>query len=123
MKPIVFLTEKFPHKFHTLTASLNMDGNLVFDDGEYYPAMDDDDGREVDDYLMVRAEHKSRVLDLLGKAFNGISDTCGEAADERLFCTLEHMARSGHWKSLDEIERWLMDRGVPFTKQKWIDIK
>jgi hypothetical protein len=71
----------------------------------YYPALDDDNGREVDDYLIVRAEHKSRVLDLLGQAFKGISDSCGETADERLFCTLERMAQSGHWKSLDEIEK------------------
>jgi hypothetical protein len=95
-----------------------MDGALVFDDGEVYFAVDGGDGHEVDDYLMVRAEHKSSVLGLLGKAFNGISDTCGEAADERLFCTLDRMAGSGHWKSLDEIERWLMDRDVPFTKQR-----
>jgi hypothetical protein len=63
------------------------------------------------------------VLNLLGRAFNGISGTCGDAEDARLFCTLERMARSGHWKSMDEVENWLTDRGVPFTKQKWIDIK
>jgi hypothetical protein len=123
VSPILFVTEKLSYKIHTLTASFNMDGHLVFDDCEYYPATDDDGGRDVDDYLIVRAEHKSRVLGLLGKAFNGISDTCGEAPDERLFCTLERMARSGHWKSLDEIEGWLMDRDVPFTKRKLVDIK
>ena len=120
MREVVFVNGKFPHKAHTLTASLNVDADLVFDDGEVYSA---EDGLEVDDYLTVRAEYKSRVLDLLGQAFNGISDTCGEAEDERLFCTLERIARSGHWRSLDEIETWLMDRGVPFTKQKWVDIK
>jgi hypothetical protein len=123
MKEIVFVCEKFPHKSHTLTASFNMDAELVFDDGEVYSAVDGDNGRDADNYLTVRAEHKIHVLDLLGQAFNGISDTCGEAADERLFCTLERMARSGHWKSLGEIEKWLMDRGIPFTKQKRADIK
>ena len=122
MKEIVFVDEKLPHKFHTLTASLNMDGDLVFDDGESYSAVNDDD-RGVDDYLLVRVGHKGHVLDLLSKAFNGISNTCGEVLDKRLFYALEHVARSGHWKSLDEIERWLMDRDVPFTKQKLVDIK
>ena len=116
MKKIVFVSEKFPHKPHTITASLNMDGDLVFDDEVYSKV----DGCEVDDYLMVRAEHKGRVLNLLAQAFNGISDTCGESADERLFCTLERLARTGHWKTLDEIEGWLMDRDIPFTKQKLV---
>jgi hypothetical protein len=118
MKGIVFVNEKFSQKLHTITASLNMDGALVFDDAEIYG-----DGCEVNDYLAVSAEHKSRVLRWLGQAFNGISGTCGEAADVRLFCTLERMMRSGHWKSLDEIETWLMDRNVPFTKQRRVDIK
>jgi hypothetical protein len=63
-----------------------MDGDLVFDDGEVYSRVE---GSELDDYLMLRAEYKSRVLNLLAQAFNGISDTCGKAADERLFCTLD----------------------------------
>jgi hypothetical protein len=123
MKKIVFVNEKLPRKLHTLTASLNMDADLVFDDGEYYPAAGSSKGRDVDDYLMVRAEHKKLVLHLLSQAFNGISDTSGEVADERLFGTLERLARSGHWKSLDEIEIWLMDRDIPYTKQKWVNNK
>ena len=123
MKAIIFVSEKLPRKLHTLTAWLNMDADLVFDDGEIYPTAKGRAGRAVDDYLMVRAKHKSHVFNFLDRAFDGISDTCGEAADDRLFCALDHMARSGHWKSLDEIEGWLMDRDVPFTKQKWVDIK
>jgi hypothetical protein len=115
MKKIVFVSEKFPHKLHTLTASLNMDGALVFNDGEIYC-----DRRLVDEYLMVCAGHKSRVLNLLDQVFNGISRTCGEAADVRLFYALDRMARNGHWKALDEIEGWLMNRGVPFTKQRTV---
>jgi hypothetical protein len=121
MKKVVLMSRKSPHKFHTLTASLSMDADLVFDDEEH--CSEAGEGREVDDYLMVREEYKSRVLSLLGQAFNGISVTCGEAADERLFYALGRMAQSGHWKSLDEIEKWLMDRDVPFTKQKWVDRK
>jgi hypothetical protein len=118
MKPIVFLCEKFPHQLHTLTASLDMDGNLVFDDD-----VANDAGSQADDYLLVRAEQKSRVLFCLSRAFDRISNTCGEAADDRLFCVLDRVAQSGHWKSLDQVETWLMDRGVPFVKQKWFDHK
>ena len=117
MKKVVFVNDKFQNKLHTLTASLNMDRDLVFEDGEVYFGAG---GCEVNDYLMVRAEHKSRVLNLLAKSFNGISDTCGAVTDERLFCTLERLARNGHWKALDEIECWLMDRDIPFTKQKLV---
>lgn len=118
MKKIIFVRRKFQNKLHTLTASLNMDGDLVFDDEKVYSGVKGSDGIEMDDYLMVRAEHKSRVLNLLAQSFNGISDTCGEVADERLFCTLERLARNGNWKSMDEIESWLMDRDIPFTKQR-----
>jgi len=123
VREIVFVTEKFSHKSHKLTASLNMYADLIFDDEEYYPAVDGNDGREVDDYLMVRAKYKSRVLNLLGQAFYGISDTCGEAVDVRLLYMLERMARSVHWKSMDEVETWLMDRGIPFTKRRRVDTK
>jgi hypothetical protein len=118
MKKIVFMREKFPHKLHTLIVSLNMDAELVFDDGEY-----GDDGREVNDHLTVRVDHKKRVLSLLCQTFNGVSNTCGEAADERLFCALERVARRGHWRSLNEVERWLMDQGVPFTKRRRVEDK
>jgi hypothetical protein len=123
MKEVVFATEKLPYKFRVLTASLNMDGELVFDNGVIYFELNDDAGREVDDYLVVRTEHKARVLNLLGQAFNGFSRTCGETADDRLLFALARMARSGHWRSMDEIEGWLMDRDVPFTKRKLVDIK
>ena len=70
MKKIVFMSGKFQHKLHTLTTSLNMDGDLVFEDEEAYSRAD---GCEVDDYLVVRSEHKNHVLNWLGQAFNGIS--------------------------------------------------
>jgi hypothetical protein len=100
-----------------------MYADLVFVDEEYYPAVDGNGNSEVDDYLMVRPEYKIRVLNLLGQAFYGISDTCGETVDARLLYMLERMARSGHWRSLDEVEIWLMDRGIPFVKQRRVDIK
>jgi hypothetical protein len=120
MKRTTFIIERSPHRLHTLTASLNMERDLVFDDEEVYSTGGGTGDCEVDDRLRVRVAYKSRVLNLLVQAFNGISDTCGEAADERLFCILERLAQSGRWKALDEIEVWLMNRGIPFTKQRTV---
>ena len=72
MKETVFVSEKFSCKSHTLIASLNMNAHLVFADGEIYPAVDGDGGREVNDSLLVRAGHKSRVLNLLSQALEDI---------------------------------------------------
>jgi hypothetical protein len=119
VKAIVFVNERSSHKRHVLFACLDVDASLVFHDRV---RQSDKNGCEVNDCLVVRAVNKSRVLDLLRLAFNGISDTCGEVEEEILFCTLERMARSGHWTSLDEIESWFAKRGVPFTKQRWVEI-
>ena len=113
------MREKLPHKLHTLAASLNMDGDLAFDDG----VSEQDAGREVDHYLIVRAEYKRRLFECLGHAFDGISNTSGTADDERLLYALERVAHGGYWKSLGDVEAWLMDRGIPFTAQKRSGIK
>jgi len=123
MKGIVFLHEKSQYKSHTLGASLNMDAHLVFDDGVYYPVLDGDESRELDDYLIVHAQYKDRVLRLLELAFERNSDTCCQDNDERLLYMLERVARTNHWKSLGEIEKWLMDREISFAKQKGSIIK
>ncbi len=117
MKKVVFVTEKSPKIFHTLVASLNVEAELVFNDGRHYFMVGGNE-RNVVDCLVVRARDKCRVLNYLSQSFNGISGTCGEALDVRLFHALERMARSGHWRSMDEIERWLIDRGITFSKQK-----
>lgn len=118
MKKVVFITEKSSRGFHTLVASLNVEAELVFNDGRRYSVASGNGRSEMVDCLIVRARDKCRVLSYLTQAFNGISSTCGEAPDVRLFHALERMARSGHWKSMDEIEGWLTHRGITFSKQK-----
>ncbi|MFN8411190.1 MAG: hypothetical protein U0Z26_02260 [Anaerolineales bacterium] len=123
MTEILFLNEKQFDKTHTLTVGLNMDGHLVFDDGEYFPALDSHESYEVADYLTVHAGYKKRLLHLLGDVLDGVSETCGVNDDERLLSILERAAHREYWKSLGEIEEWLQDRGIPFTKQRWVDTK
>ncbi len=114
MNKVVFVKQKF----HTLVASLNVESELVFSDGRHYCMAGGSSEREVVDCLVVRARDKCRVLNYLSQSFNGISGTCGEAPDVRLFHALDRMAHSGHWRSMDEIEGWLTNRGITFSKQK-----
>ena len=120
MKEIVFIREEFPHKLRLLTALLNVDGDLVFDDEEFFSASDQADSCEVDHYLVVRSGDKKRLMELIERGFNQISNTSAETDLDRLFHALACVARSGHWRSLGEIETWLMERGISFTTQKRI---
>jgi hypothetical protein len=113
----------FPHKQdhlqnHTLTATVGVDGALVFDEEDICAA-----NRSVDDTLAVDVAHKAQVFHYLTQAFDGISDTCGECPDERLFCALQILADLGHWQSLDEIETWLLERNIPFVKRRWSKVE
>jgi hypothetical protein len=111
----VFFVRKQDHlQSYTLTATIGVDGALVFDEEDILDA-----GCIVDDMLAVDVAHKAQVFHLLTQAFDGISDTCGEFPDERLFCALQILADLGHWQTLDEIEAWLLERRIPFTKQRW----
>jgi len=120
MKVIVFANGKLQRKMHKLTASLNINADLMFTDRLNCLAAGGNVWGEMDNYLIIRADHKSRVLSLLSQAFYGISDICGRSADERLLLALERMAASRHWRSMDEVETWLMDRDIPFAKQKLV---
>lgn len=119
MREVVFIRRRGAAQFHTLTACLGLDGSLIFDEGDEYFALGDDPGGEMDDILNIHPAYKPEVYRHLERAFDGFSDTCGELPDERLLCILQALADLEHWKSLDEIEDWLSERGIPFTKQHW----
>ena len=116
MREVVFVHIEERGKVHSLIASLDLDGALVFDEGDCLPPLGDDRGREMDDYLTVVAVHKPDLLHHFMQAFDGISDTCGEIPDDRLLCALQGLADLGHWRALDEIEAWLLEYCIPFTK-------
>ena len=120
MREVVFARRREAAKTCTLTACLGLDGSLVFDEDDQYPPLGADPGREQDEYLSVHAAHKADVLRCLDLAFDGLSRTCGEIPDERLLCALQALAGLGHWQSLDEVEAWLLEHGIPFHKQRWL---
>ncbi len=113
MKKVVFCSESNPCEEHVLAAHLGLDGELIFDDDLHFIQT----GFEHDDRLTVSVRYKRELFRRLSKSFPGISNTCGEDDDSRLFWALDHVAKSGHWRSLGEIEHWLMERDIPFTKQ------
>lgn len=123
MREIVFVRTQKRSRLHTLVAVLDLDGALVFDEGDSCPPLAGDDGRETDDYLTVAAAHKPDLLRLITLAFDGLSDTCGEIPDDRLLCALQNLADLGHWRTLDEIEAWLLEYCISFTKQRWVESK
>ncbi len=123
MREIVFVHRQDISKTYTLTACLGLEGALVFEEGDDYLPLGRDIGGEVDDVLVVHAAHKPAVYRQLERAFDGISDTCGELPDERLLCALQTLAELGHWQSLGEIEAWLSKRDIPFIKQRWSKLK
>ena len=107
--------EFFREESHLLVAHPGLDGQVVFEDEI---TIEDDS-----ECLIVGKLYKKDLLRMLGSLLAGISATSGENDEARLYWALEHVARSGHWKTLDEIERWLMKRDIPFTKQVRTDKK
>jgi hypothetical protein len=120
---VIFVRKKDASKLHTLTTSLGLDGGLVFDEGDYFLPLGVDPGREMDTYLSVHATYKVQVLRYLTLAFEGISDTCGETLDERLLCVLQNLSDLGHWQTLGEVEAWLQEHDIPFSKQHWSHVE
>lgn len=96
MNGIVFVSGEISDRRHTLTAFLNMDAGLVFDDVEYHI-----DGGEVNDDLLVRAEHKRRVLNLWDRLLMG---SAIRAENRR---TNDCFARLNAWRTADIGDRWM----------------
>lgn len=121
MPKVVFVRTQKRSRLHTLIAALDLDRALVFDEGETSHPPAENDGCEIDDYLTVAAAHKPDLLRHITLAFDGLSDTCGEIPDDRLLCALQGLADLGHWRTLDEIEAWLLECCIPFTKQRRVE--
>ncbi len=85
-----------------LTAFLGVDGSLVFE--------------EVDDTLVVSPPRKPDLYRFLLLAFENVEHVADDTPDERLFHVLQALSDLGHWRSLDEVEAWLLERNIPFLK-------
>jgi hypothetical protein len=51
--------------YYNLTVTLTEEGEIVFNEGYYYPARGDDEGREYDYYLTIEAAHFEAFVLLL----------------------------------------------------------
>lgn len=122
---LIYTTGKV--KSHNLTVSINFNNELVFNEGDYYPPIKDGDsydgGREYDEYLIVDPKHKAVVFQCLladlprGSQVPQVSDS-----DEQLLQTIQYIAPLKKWQSLAEIEKWLVDKQIPFKKDHWLQI-
>ncbi len=85
-----------------LTAFLGVDGSLVFE--------------EVDHVLAVSPPRKMDLYRLLLLAFGNVEYVADDTPDERLFHVLQALSDLDHWRSLDEVETWLLEHDIPFLK-------
>lgn len=85
-----------------LIAFLGVDGSLVFE--------------EADDLLTVCPPHKPDLYRCLLLAFEDMEHIEDDTPDECLFHVLQVLSELDHWRSLDEVEAWLLERDIPFLK-------
>ncbi|KAA3653663.1 MAG: hypothetical protein DWQ04_35000 [Chloroflexi bacterium] len=126
MRQITLHRTKDLTKTFTLTVSIYAD-QLVFTAGSYYPPLDGgdfrDDGRECDDYLIVEIDYKTTMLKLLQKELQSDSQEPSESdVDLLLLQSVQSVASHKQWQSLSKIETWLVEKDIPFKKDRWLTI-
>src|SRR5512138_346537 len=121
---LVFARDKV--KTHNLIANIYT-AELVFNEGDYYPPVNradyQDEGRECDDYLIVEPEHKALVFQRLVEDLPAGSQVPQDTdPDKQLLKIIEQTAPLKKWKSLADIEKWLVEKQIPFKKDHWLEI-
>lgn len=114
-------------KSHNLSVGINYASELVFNQGDYYRAVNhgdyQDGGREYDEYLIVAPEHKALVLQGLREDLPpGAHLPKAADADGQLLQMIEQMAPIKKWQSFAEIEKWLAEKQIPFRRDHWLQI-
>ncbi len=123
-----FRYDRLPDRSHNVTASINRAGEVVFNQGAYYPCMGSSESREVDEYATVAAEQRERLLQALLADLDGdtlpapLQSGAELTLDQRLFLALRAYARAGWFQSLEAITAWLKRNGIPYKRDEWIDI-
>ncbi|HEU4329157.1 MAG TPA: hypothetical protein VFS21_38820 [Roseiflexaceae bacterium] len=125
---ISFRYERLSDRSHNVTAAINRAGEVVFNEGAYYPRMGSSESREVDEYATVATEHREQLLQALLADLNAdmlpapLRSGAELTLDQRLFLALRACARASWFQSLEAITAWLKRHGVPYTYSEWIDI-
>jgi len=126
MRQITLHRTKDLTKTFTLTVSIYAE-QLVFTAGSYYPPLDGgdfrNDGRERDDYLIIEPAYKATTLKHLQEELTSDSQAPNESdLDLLLLQAVQVMASRKQWQSLSKIETWLVEKGIPFKKDRWLTI-
>jgi hypothetical protein len=127
MKSVTLVYTRGKGKSHNLSVGPNFNSELVFNQGDYYSPMNNGDsydgGREYDEYLIVAPEHKTILLQRLREDLPLDSHLPQvKDLDEQLLQIIEQIARIRKWQSFVEIEKWLVDKQIPFRKNHWLQI-
>ncbi|GAB4194085.1 MAG: hypothetical protein OHK0022_09660 [Roseiflexaceae bacterium] len=125
---ISFRYDRLSDRSHNVTAAINSAGEVVFNEGMYYPRMGSSESREVDEYATVATEHRERLLQALLTSISRsllpplLQSGADLAVDQRLFLALRAYAQARQFQSLDAITGWLKHHNIPYKYSKWIDI-
>lgn len=130
MKEVTFFYKKSPDRSDSLSVSINYNGDLVFNEGTYYPQLGESEEREVDYYITVAASDKAQLLVVLLQQCTQLSEdgvqietvettVDSNDSDERLLGVLQLLYNQGQFRSLDAAEQWLTMQKIPFKKSKW----
>jgi hypothetical protein len=96
----------------TFTAHVGQSGDLVFNEGTYYPGVGDCESRDVDEWVIVPAEKLPDLARTL---------ECEADADTLVAAVVERCSLAGV-KTLWDVEGWLSGLGVPFRRDAWYSI-
>lgn len=133
MKQVTFRYKKTLNQSESFSVGISYDGDLVFNEGTYYPALDDCEERELDYYVTVAAIHKAQVLALLLQQCTASGVDCSQfettqitvdsdESDERLLAVLQLLYNHAQLRYLGAVEQWLTTQKIPFEKSKWLSI-
>lgn len=124
MKEITFFYHKKSDRSDSFNVSINYNGDLVFNEGTYYPQLGESEEREVDYYLTVAASDKSQLLAVLLQQCTQLSEDevqidNSNDRDEQLLGLMQLLYNQGQFRSLDAAEQWLTIQKIPFKKSQW----
>lgn len=128
MKQVTLSYSKTRDRSNSFSVSIGYEGALVFNEGTYYPALDDLEEQELDYYITVAAIHKAQVFVLLLQHCTASGVDCEQfnttqtTSDEQLLGVLQLLYNRGHFRSLDAVEQWLKMQKISFNKTNWFAI-
>jgi hypothetical protein len=122
-KDLVFRYREKTGSYYNLTVTLTEEGEIVFNEGYYYPAHGDDEGREYDYYLTIEAAHFEAFVSLLMRRCQVKEEASQTSKKLMLLGLLDQLVVQGELgssdtirASLDTFKSWLDQAHIPYKQ-------